>query len=124
MTREPEFMNAEQYRQLVQQNKPGAVDFGSGTDWLQQSTQHPFSQVYNLSLKGGSKNTHYIKSMEYRGRNGVMKRSNNSVIYPRLEINNPMFAGILKRTEQLNTSQQTNYNDNGGTNSLKNHPHT
>src|SRR5690606_15066324 len=114
MTRQPEFMNAEQYRQLVQQNKPGAVDFGGGTDWLKQSTQHPFSQVYNLSLKGGSRNTNYIMSMEYRDLNGVMQRSDNNVIYPRLEINHTMFDGVLKLNANINGYQQTHFTSDGG----------
>lgn len=114
MTRKLEFMNAEQYRQLVQQGKPGAVDFGGGTNWLQQASQHPFSQVYNLSLKGGNRNTNYIMSMEYRDLNGVMKRSDNTVIYPRLAINHTMFDGLLKLNANINGYQQTHFTSDGG----------
>jgi len=114
MTRELEFMDAAQYRQLVQQNKPGSVDFGQSTDWLAQTTQIPLSQVYNLSLKGGTQNTNYIMSLEYRQLNGVMKKSDNTILYPRLEINHSMFDGILKVNANINGYQQKHFAIDGG----------
>jgi len=114
MTRELDFMDAAQYRQLVAQSKPGAVDFGNETDWLRQTTQTPLSQVYNLSLKGGTRNTNYIMSLEYRMLNGVMKKSDNTILYPRLEVNHTMFDGILKINANINGYQQKHFAIDGG----------
>ncbi|MCK7557585.1 carboxypeptidase-like regulatory domain-containing protein [Chitinophaga sedimenti] len=55
ITRKLDFMNAAQYRQLVAQGKPGAYDYGATTNWLDEITRTPISQVYNVSLRGGSK---------------------------------------------------------------------
>lgn len=35
-------MNATQYRELVNQGKPGAVDYGYDTNWLDEIMQTPF----------------------------------------------------------------------------------
>ncbi len=113
-TRQLEFMNADQYRTLVAQGKAGAVDFGSTTNWLNDVTQNPFSQVYNISLKGGTRNTNYIMSMEYRNLNGIMKKSDNVILYPRLEINHSMFNGILKFNGNINGYQQKHFAIDGG----------
>jgi TonB-linked SusC/RagA family outer membrane protein len=55
------FMTADEYRQV-----PGAVDFGSDTDWLKEVTQTGVSQIHNLSLDGGSEKTQYRLSVNYR----------------------------------------------------------
>ncbi|MGV3558012.1 TonB-dependent receptor [Larkinella arboricola] len=113
-TRQLDFMNADQYRQLVAQGKPGATDYGANTDWLKAVTQNPFSQVHNISLRGGSRSTNYIVSMEYRDLNGVMKKSDNTVLYPRLEVNHTMFNGILKFNANVSGYQQKHFAVDGG----------
>lgn len=114
-TRQLSFMNADQYRQLVSQNKPGATDYGSNTNWLNEVTQKPLSQVHNISLRGGSRSTNYIMSLEYRELNGVMKKSDNSFLYPRIEVNHTMFNGLLKLNANLSGYQQKYFAVDGGT---------
>ncbi|WP_332368646.1 carboxypeptidase-like regulatory domain-containing protein [Spirosoma telluris] len=114
-TRQLSFMNADQYRQLVSQKKPGATDYGSNTNWLNEVTQKPLSQVHNISLRGGSRSTNYIMSLEYRSLNGVMKKSDNSILYPRIEINHTMFNGLLKLNANLSGYQQKYFAVDGGT---------
>ncbi len=89
-------MNVDQYCALAAQGKPGAIDYGHSTDWLGEVTQKPLSQVHNMSLRGGSRTTNYIVSMEYRHLNGIMKKSDNTTVFPRIEVNHSMFNGILK----------------------------
>lgn len=115
MTRKLDFMSADQYRELVRQNKPGAFDMGANTDWLKETTQVPFSQVHNISLRGGTRNTNYIMSLEYRRLNGVMRKSDNNFIYPRLEINHTMFNGILSFNANVGGYQQSHFSVDGGT---------
>ena len=113
-TRQLDFMNAYQYRKLVSEKKPGALDYGANTDWLKHVTQTPLSQVYNISLKGGTRSTNYIMSMEYRNLNGVLKKSDNSLLYPRIEINHTMFDGILKFNANISGYQQKHFAVDGG----------
>lgn len=101
------FMTAEQYRQLVKEGKPGAFDYGASTNWLNEITQTPISQVHSVTLRAGSKNTGYIASLEYRDMNGIVKNSNNKVFYPRLAINHSMFDGKLKIDANVTGYQQS-----------------
>lgn len=96
ITRTLPFLNAEEYRQLVAQGVPGTWDDGANTDWLDEVMRTPVSQIYNVSLKGGGKNTNYVASFEYRGLQGIMKQSNTNVLYPRIEITHRMFDNMLK----------------------------
>jgi TonB-linked SusC/RagA family outer membrane protein len=114
MTRKLDFMDVNQYRQLVAQQKPGAIDYGHNTDWLKEVTQKPLSQVHNISLRGGSRTTNYIVSMEYRHLNGIMKKSDNSTLFPRIEVNHSMFDGLLKINANLSGYQQKFFSIDGG----------
>lgn len=109
-----QFLSAGEYRQYVQQGKPGATDYGGNTDWLKEVMQKPLSQVYNLDLRGSSENTNYIVNINYRNLNGIMQKSNNKIIYPRLEVNHTMFDGKLKLNANINGYEQTYFGFDGG----------
>lgn len=109
ITKKLPFLSTGQYRELVKQGKPGAQDNGSSTNWLDEILRTPLTQVYNLSLRGGSKNTNYVASFEYRGVNGIVKRTDNKIIYPRIEINHRMFEDKLKMTASLSGYKQSNF---------------
>ncbi len=106
ITNKLDFMSAAEYRQLVAQGKPGATDYGHETDWLDQVLRTPLSQVYNISLKGGSRNTSYIANLNYRNLEGIVKKSDNQIIYPRLEINHSMFESKLKISANISGYEQ------------------
>jgi len=106
IARRLDFMNATQYRKLVSEGRPGATDYGYETNWLDEITQTPVSQVYNISLKGGSQNTSYIANLNYRNIEGIIKRSNNQMLFPRIEFNHTMFDGKLKLNANINGYQQ------------------
>jgi TonB-linked SusC/RagA family outer membrane protein len=109
ITKKLEFLNADEYRQLVAQKKPGATDYGHNTNWFDQVTQTPFSQVYNISLKGATQYTNYVVNLNYRDLNGLMKKSDNNIVYPRAEINHAMFDGKLKLNANVSGFQQKFY---------------
>jgi len=109
ITKKLNFMNADEYRRLVTQKRPGATDYGYNTNWLDQVTQTPFSQVYNLSLKGATQNTNYVVNLNYRNLEGIMKQSNNNTLYPRIEVNHTMFNGKLKFDANLSGFEQRFY---------------
>ncbi|MDO6435442.1 SusC/RagA family TonB-linked outer membrane protein [Flavitalea sp. BT771] len=114
ITKRLDFLSASEYRQYVQQGKPGATDYGGSTDWLKEVMQKPLSQVYNLDLRGSSENTNYIVNINYRNLNGIMQRSNNKIIYPRLEVNHSMFNGMLKLNANINGYEQNYFGFDGG----------
>ncbi|MDD2493569.1 MAG: SusC/RagA family TonB-linked outer membrane protein [Tissierellia bacterium] len=96
ITKTLEFMNAEQYRSLVQQNKPGARDYGSNTKWIDEIFRNPISHTHNLSMKGGNSNSNYIMNLNYKQLQGLMLRSDNSVLTTRIEANHSMFDGKIR----------------------------
>lgn len=107
ITRRLDFMSAGEYRELVAQGKPGAFDYGADTDWMDEITRTPISQVYNISLRGGSQNTSYIANLNYRSMEGLVLRSDNKMLYPRIEVNHRMFGGKLRLNANLSGYQQT-----------------
>lgn len=110
-------MTAAQYREKVAHGGyGGATDYGGNVDWLDEITRTPISQVYNVSLKGGSRSTNYLASLEYRSLEGIIKRSDNQIIYPRIEITHRMFNDKLKLNAGLNGSLKKYFDgaDGGG----------
>lgn len=106
IARKLDFMTYDEYMDKVRQGKPGAQDNGGKVNWLDEVTRTPLSQVYNISLRGGSRTTNYTASLEYRGLEGVIKRSNNRMIYPRIEVTHRMFENKLKINASLSGFQQ------------------
>lgn len=96
ITKKLDFMSAEQYRELVAQSKPGAIDYGSSTNWLDEVLQTPVSQEHNVNLKGGNSATNYIINLNYKSLEGIMRKSDNDVVTTRLEANHTMFNSKLK----------------------------
>ena len=107
-------MNADEYREVVAQGKPGAIDYGYETDWLEKVLQTPLSQVYNISIKGGSQNTSYIANINYRDAEGIIKKSDNRMLYPRLEISHNMYDSRLKITANISGYEQKYFSGSDG----------
>lgn len=91
-----DMMNADQYREVVGQNKPGAIDYGYHTDWLDEILRTPVSYVTNASLRGGNSRSNYIANVNYKSGQGIVKRSDNKELTTRLEINHSMWDNLLK----------------------------
>lgn len=100
-------MDASQYRELVKQGKPGAMDYGYATDWLDEIMQTPVSWVTNVSLKGGSARSSYIANINYKSSQGIIKRSDNKVLTTRLEVNHSMWDNLLKFNVNILGREQT-----------------
>ena len=67
IARQPYVMTAAEYRNL-----PGATDLGTTTDWIDLVTRDGVSQVHNLAVSGGSSQTTYRVSMNYREQEGIL----------------------------------------------------
>lgn len=107
ITRKLDMMSAAQYRAKVEEGVPGAIDHGASTDWLDEILQTPFNQTYSISLKGGTAQTNYIASLDYTKNEGIVKRSNMDVIYPRIHVTQHMWDNLLKVEAQLSGYQRT-----------------
>jgi TonB-linked SusC/RagA family outer membrane protein len=118
ITRKLPFMTYDQYMDKVRQGKPGAIDNGGNVNWLDEVLRTPLTQVYNISMRGGSKTTNYVASFDYRSLEGVIKRSDNQMVYPRIEVTHRMFENRLKINASLSGYQQRYFDasDGGGYN--------
>ncbi len=118
ITKALDYMTADEYRQLAK-GHVGFHDDGASTDWLDEITRTPLTQIYNISLRGGSKQTNYVASFEYRALQGVMKLSDNNMMFPRIDIVHRMFDGKVKLHGSLNgfTMKYHNGSDGGPFNS-------
>lgn len=91
-----DMMDAAQYREAVAQNKPGAIDYGHGIDWLDEILRTPVTSVTNVNFYGGNSETNYIANINYKAAEGIVKRSDNDVLTTRLEANHSMWDNLLK----------------------------
>lgn len=114
ITKKLDFLTADEYRVYVQQKKTGAIDYGASTEWLPQVLQNPFSQVYNLDLRSSTERTNYVVNLNYRSLKGIMQRSDNKILYPRVEVNHTMFDGKLKFSANISGYEQTFFGFDGG----------
>lgn len=101
-----DMMNATQYREAVAQNKPGAIDYGYGIDWLDEILRTPVTSVTNANFYGGNAHTNYIANINYKAGEGIIKRSDNNVLTTRLEANHSMWDNLLKFNFNLMGRQQ------------------
>lgn len=110
-------LSAEDYRRQIEQGvRDPSQDFGSSTDWLDAITRTPFSQVHNLTFRGGNATTNYLATINYRGLEGVFLKSNNETFSGRVDINHNMFDdklkfnfGIIGRNQNYTTTTDQNY---------------
>ncbi len=114
IARRMEFLSADDYRRLINEGvkgfnqnldpaRPGYSalsgtndDYGASTDWFKAITRTPVSHAHNLTLQGGTAQTSYTASLNYRTWQGIFKRSDNNQLVARLDINHSMFEGKLK----------------------------
>jgi len=114
ITKKLDFMDADEYREIVSKGKPGATDYGYETNWLDEILQTPFSQVHNITIKGGNNKTTYIANLNYRESEGIIKKSDNQMIFPRVELAHSMFDGKLKIDANLSGYQQEYFSGSDG----------
>lgn len=110
-------LSADDYRRQIEQGKRDpSQDFGSSTDWLDVMTRTPFSQIHNLTFRGGNSKTNYIANINYRGLEGVFLKSDNNTFSGRVDINHNMFDdklkfnfGLISRSQNYTTTSNQSY---------------
>jgi iron complex outermembrane receptor protein len=63
-------MNAKEWRALSASTGSG-TDYGASTDWFKEIEQTGITQVHNISMSGGTKETSYRASINYHDLQGV-----------------------------------------------------
>ena len=93
ISRKLDMLTADEYAELAKEGMKGALDYGSRTDWMKEITQTPFNKTFSMSLKGTSKNTSYVASLDYTSNEGIIKKSEVEVLYPRINVVQPAETG-------------------------------
>lgn len=98
-------MTADEYREV-----PGAQDFGQSTDWLDEVTQIGQNQVHNVSLSGGTGQTTYRASLNYRDAQGVGVGTGFDQLNGRINLTQRALNDRAKITVQLSsTTKEASY---------------
>lgn len=75
------------------------TDFGSNTDWLNKLSRSPaVSNKHTLQFLGGSANTNYMGSVDYRNAHGIDLRSSKTEYGARVNINHRAKSGLYEIT--------------------------
>ncbi|MFT6709333.1 MAG: TonB-linked SusC/RagA family outer membrane protein, partial [Flavobacteriales bacterium] len=93
ISKTPEIASAAEFRAA------GGNDVGSNTDWYDEISQTGFAQSHNLSLAGGTDQTSYRVSFNYRDQDGVVKNTgfdqiNGSVSINQKALNDKLSIGL------------------------------
>lgn len=111
-----DMLTAQDYRdQIKAGTRLASWDAGATTDWLKEATRTPFTQVHNLTIRGGNATTNYLASANYRALQGIFRKSDNNTFSGRIDVNHSMLDDKLKLNLGL-LNQTNNYtrNNNGG----------
>jgi len=109
-TRVPKLLTAQDYRnQIAAGTRPPTYDLGSSTNWIKaMSNSFPVSTIQNATFRGGTSQTNYLASLNFRDLDGIFQRNNHKQITGRADINHSMFDGKLKFNFGI---LQTNFTD-------------
>lgn len=88
-------------------------DNGFDTDWFDEATRSPITQIHNLTFRGGSRNTNYIFNLNYRDIEGIFLKTFNNQFTGRADIQHRMFNDKLKFNFQLLGRQIKSQNGDG-----------
>ncbi len=116
IAKELDMLTAQDYRdQIAAGTRAASWDGGANTDWLKEATQLPFTQVSNLTMRGGDSKTNYLATANYNAQEGIFKKSDNTTFTGRIDVNHSMLDDKLKLNIGL-LNQTNNYtrNNNGG----------
>ncbi len=93
--RDLDMMNAEDYRTLRIPSGDAAVDLGASEDLFDLVQQTGFKQQHTLTVNGGSVNTNYRVTVDYRNADGVEKRGNREEYGGRATVNHTTKGGLF-----------------------------
>lgn len=74
----------------------GGNDLGSRTNWQKEMTRTAISNVHNVALAGGAKNTQFRLSTNFRNQEGIMKKTGWDQINTRASMTSTALDGKLR----------------------------
>ncbi|MEM9934481.1 MAG: SusC/RagA family TonB-linked outer membrane protein [Bacteroidota bacterium] len=90
-------MSADEYRSIILPTGNGE-DFGSNTDWFDELTQTGLTHVHNLALSGGTGQTTFRASVNYRDIEGIAINTGFRQLNARLNLTQRAFNDKLTIT--------------------------
>lgn len=91
----------------------GPNDFGSSTDWFDQATTQGFTQTHNVAMSGGTQQTKYRLSVNYRDVGGIQKNTGWQQLNTRFNLSQKALNDKLTLTANMAlTSRQSNFGFN------------
>ncbi|MFP5081562.1 SusC/RagA family TonB-linked outer membrane protein [Pedobacter sp. JCM 36344] len=101
----PDFMTAEQMRARITSGELDRKDYGNTSDFFNDLVNsNNISQNHNLAISGGSDNTSYRASLNYRDLQGFAKENNREEYGIRLNLNQKGFDNKLNLSTNLTTT--------------------
>lgn len=108
LAKRPDFLSPEEFRAKIQSGELDQPDLGYTTDFFDEIINHDnLTQNHNLSMAGGSENTSYRASLNYRDLQGFAKENGRKEYSVRLSINSKGLQDRLRA--QFNLA--SNYNN-------------
>lgn len=111
VSKRSDMLDADDFMRMQYDTLPGGenilkliqpVENPTKTDWFKEITRTPFSQMHNLTIRGGKENTGYVANLNYNKAQGIFIKSQVENLKARFNINQSMFddkltlsAGIL-----------------------------
>ncbi len=95
-----EVLSAQDYREIQEGSHPlsdvlNVSDYGYSTDWLDQLTRNPVSQVHNLTVSTGTENSSIVASGAFRDLQGLFISSDRKEMKGRLQYNQSLLEDKL-----------------------------
>lgn len=102
----PEMLTGDDYRRLIDEGV-NFTDYGGSTDWQDEIMQTPIGQTHNITLMGGSDNTSYTASLNYKQWEGVFITSDDNELTGRINVRHSMLDDMLTADVNLLSRKQT-----------------
>ncbi|MDR2473375.1 MAG: SusC/RagA family TonB-linked outer membrane protein [Tannerella sp.] len=97
ITKRLKSLTADEYWQMSVESNKDIIDRGYNTDWFNELTNTPLSQMYILSVSGGAENLVYRASASYKDQNGIVSvPTNRRTTNGRIAFTQTSWDGALK----------------------------
>ncbi len=92
-----ESLTADQYWQVSVDKNKDIIDKGYNTQWFDEMIGTPLSQMYNLTLSGGSEDLTYRATVSYKDQDGIVSvPTNRETTNGRMSLTQTNWGGRLK----------------------------
>jgi TonB-linked SusC/RagA family outer membrane protein len=103
---QPELLDAADYRRLIDEGV-NFTDYGGDTNWQDQIMQDPVGQTHNLTLMGGSNQTSYTASLNFKKWEGIFITSDDNELTGRINVRHSMLDDMLTADVNLISRKRT-----------------